>query len=195
MGKAKNNTKAPVKENAKVEIAIDYDKLADAIVKAEAKAIEDKKKKELEDREAHRNKVLTKYGYKEGNKLSKIWASLMLMLRAKREDIEGDETTFSFLQLSVEYVLLIGEYFLYMFCAAGVYAFINPSVLSVDSTVFSRIVLVVICVPVFFGAKAIKVARFEIDKMKDRDYMNAVVGSFMAIIATIVALISLFRGQ
>jgi len=173
---------------------IDYKKLAQAIVEAEAEA---EKQRELSKQEAHKVEsmnLLKKYGYIEGNSLSRIWANMRIVLFPKKEDIKGEYTTISLLQIAAETLLLIGEGFLYLFCITGAVILLKPSLIDNADVVMTRITVVCICFVAFVIARVLNTSRHEIENMKDKEYINVIVGSIMTVVATIVALIELFRG-
>ncbi len=175
-------------------IDFDYDKLAKAIVKAE---IEAKKQEELDKQNKQKQQniaLLKKYGYKEGSILSKVWANVRIVLFPKKEDIKGEYTTISLLQLSAETLLLIGECFLYLFCTTGLVLFFKPSIIDNSNETITRVTVVLVGTIAFVIARVLNTSRYEIEKMRDRDYINAIVGSIMTVVATIIALIEVVRG-
>ena len=119
----KETKKKTKEEPVSITFDIDYDKLAEAIVKAEIKA-----KKEIEENEIQKQKqeeinLLKKYGYKENKKYSKIIAKLKMLFFRKQKDIQGDNVTINFLKVSVESLLVFGEYSLYILSSILIYAF------------------------------------------------------------------------
>ena len=174
--------------------SFDYDKLAEAIVKAEIKANENLKNMEKEEDIKKLEEWRLTTGYNPGNKLSYITSIFKLMF-VKKKDIKDDRTTLAFIKVSTEVMILIGECFLYLFCVANLCIFINPSMISSNNYATTRISTLVMAIPVFVFARMLRISRFEIDNMENKDHLNAIVGSFMGVIGTIIALISLFRGQ
>ncbi len=179
--------------NITVNIDLDYETLAKAIVKAEREADEIKERKEKSDREKKRNELLKKYGYKEEKPHSRFWAYSKLICLARKKDAQDDIATVSMMKMVAETVLQAGELLLYVMIAASVYGFINPPGGSL-SVAIVRILFVFILLESFLFSRFLRISRFEIDKLEDREYINAVVSSIMAVVGTLIAIIALFKG-
>lgn len=187
---AKGNNKAPA-PIAKANVEIDYDKLAQAIVKAEEVA-----KEKADTLQREKSIALRKqFGYDESKPLTLPLSNIKMLLFAKRNDLTGNSVGYGLLQSATETLLVLGEYLLYLVCVAIIYAmFIQKSAQDV-SLLVKTLTLIITFIPTLFIARALRLFRFEIDNMKDRDCLNAIIGSLMAIVGTFVALFELFGSK
>lgn len=172
---------------------IDYDKLAEAIVSAEIKA-----KNEIEEREKNEKadvllSRVAKYDHIFGIKLPLILAYFWMMICIKRKDIESDETTLGLLHFSTEYILNIAEYIIYLFIAVAIYKMPQVNIPKGLDGFITVLIIVVILLIMFFFARSLRISRFEIENIKDRDYLNTISGSLMTVFATIIAIIEFLR--
>lgn len=166
------------KNSKKVSVfEIDYDKLAEAIVKA---------KEETKDISANK----TQSNKKEIKDVFKLFWKLITL---KKNEINDDSMTFAFLKLATEGIVLIAELILYLF---GVSCLLSPFLIGTDQTSFSLggiIILVIYGLLMIIYARFLRVSRLEIDRLNDREYLNTIIGSFLGIIGTIIAIIELIR--
>ena len=179
--------------NITVNIDFDYEMLAKAIVKAQREVDEIKEQKEQSDREEKRNELLKKYGYKEDKPHSRFWANLVLICLARKKDAQDDIATVSMMKMVAEIVLQAAELLLYVMIAASVYGLFNPPVGSLNKIVV-RILFILILFESFLFSRFLRISRFEIEKLEDREYINAVVSSILAVVGTLIAIIALFKG-
>lgn len=173
---------------------IDYDKLTAAIVKAHIEI--DKKAKEIESQEKEQKTAEWRkaIGYDPNRKITHF-TSTIKMLFVSKEAIKGDKTTMLFLKLATEMMLYIGEWFLYFLSISGVVALFKPQIIGLFNTLPFYVSISLIAVFAFIFARLLRISRLEIDNIEDRNYLNDIIGSFMAVVGTILALISLFGGK
>ena len=138
---------------------------------------------------------MKKYGYVEGNRVSQFFATLKLILLVKRKDVQGDTATFVLLQQSAEFLLWIGELFNYVICIAAVALFIKPDMAARLNPVQARIIAVGVFCLILVLARTIRISRLEIRHMDDEDFLSAIIGGLMTVIATVIALIEFFKGM
>ncbi len=182
--KAKN-TKVNKKENKSTNnvapFEIDYEKLAEAIVKAEVKAKEELKNKTIN------TSVKKQRSIKES--IRNFWK----LMTIKREEIEDDSITFAFLKLGVELIVLVAELALFLFGLVWLFTPLIVNYIGTKATIFEIAVLMFYGLLMLIYSRLLRVSRLEIDRLNDREYLNAIVGSFMGIVGTIIALLEFVR--
>ena len=192
MGKKKDKTNKSEKTVLSNALEIDYDKLADAIVKAQIIAKE-KEQKIQEEKKAQENEAWRRqFGYEEGKPGTRI-TSFARLLFVKKKDIKGDRATFALLQMSAELILAIAKWALYLFFAGCLlvpfYAYCTKQPLSVGETITG----VLMGILAFIYARMLRIAEIEIDNLTDREYLNTIIASITALIAMVVSIISISK--
>ena len=191
MSETKKKTNSVTK---KAVTEIDYDKLTEAIVKAHMEIEEKAKENELREKERKATEWRKAIGYNPNKKITHFTSTLK-MLFVNKDAIKGDKTTMLFLKMATEMMLNIGEWFLYLLALTGIVAVFKPQVIGLNNTISFYITTVLTVIFVFVFARLLRISRLEIDNIEDRNYLNDVIGSFMAVVGTILALISLFGGK
>ena len=178
----------------------DYQKFADAMVEAQRRAKEIEKceaEKEIQEKQAEWEKIL---GYKEYavsrlkivnkffsclNGLKVFWKIMVF----KKEDAKFDVATITLLRFSIEAILWLIKVTLYfvavILCIASFYSFSEKTFIP-----FNLSCLLMSFVP-FVLARIVRMAQFEIEHIKDRNYLIGILSSIAAFIAMILAIIAL----
>lgn len=193
MGKNKNKSN----QQQYLKTDIDYDKLAEAIVKAHKK-IKSQEEKETEDkRNAERQEWLKIIGCKDypdnekwlrrkRHEFKSNCAVLKSLFTFKRKDAKTPRLSFELMRLGAVAVYGLCEVLLYLFAL----------LLSV-SAVMANENIAEMCFFFAYGfvavlfARIIRIARFEIDNIKDREMLNTIFSATMAFIGVILAVIAL----
>lgn len=187
-----------------VRTDIDYDKLAEAIVKAhkEIKTSEEKEAKKQEKEE--RKEWYRIIGYKEIDEnwtwRRKKWqsfkndcATLKSVFTFKAENAKTPRLAFELMRLGTGMIYGICEWTLYLLGMFFiVFPFISKDVFFLD---YGNIGLGFLSI--FFG-KIIRIAKLEVENVKDKEMLNMIFSANMTfvgvILAVIAIVISLFQG-
>lgn len=185
-------------------IEIDYDKLADALVRANSSI-----KKQDALAESERNAVTRKewyslIGFKEypdnEKLLKRLWHKLrnyvsvlwhMLWLREK--DAKHDVAIFGLIRLSAYAIFVIIKWLLYL---ASVMLLVM-AFCTFESSVLTfqiRPMYLLISLFAFLIAHWFRIAVFEIENMSDRNYLIGILSSVTGFIAMVIAVIALLVG-
>lgn len=178
----------------------DYQKFADAMVEAQRRAKEIEKceaEKEIQEKQAEWEKIL---GYKEYpvsrpkivnkffsclNGLKVFWKIMVF----KKEDAKFDVATVTLLRFSIEAILWLIKVTLYfvavILCIASFYSFSEKTFIP-----FNLSCLLMSFFP-FVLARIVRMAQFEIEHIKDRNYLIGILSSTTAFIAMVIAIIAL----
>lgn len=188
---------APVVKNTEGPV-IDYKKLAEAIVLAqeEAEVRHSKEEEKLtEERQQEWQKVLGQKTYSNENNITRplhkarnnIVGFFKIMLLSPKA-VQGDNATFGLLQFSLVLLFWAIKLLLYLLTiglgVAGIYSF--------EQKTFAFSVLPLLyAIPSFILGRIFRIAGFEIEKMKDRNYLLSILSAVTAFIAMILALVAL----
>ena len=198
----KVNKKKKTKPNIKnSSIEIDYDKLADAIVKAQnkVKEIELEKQETLrqeEQKEWQKNlkqkeitdKTKCKFLIKVRNFFCCLWQLLFL----KRNKTQTDKATIALTKLSLSGIFGFLKWALYFFAFVWIiYAFI--SVVETNIIFEFKLEFIFYSVVAFLVARIIRIAMFEMENMTDREYLFAILSASTSFFALVLALFALFK--
>ena len=185
----KNQTVANNSNNVSNKPEIDYDKLAQSIIKAHLEIdkikIDMQKKQEEKAKEERKQNSRKLIGYKEypdnENVLFKILHSLrnfLVMLIHfiffKKENVKSDSTTYAIIQTTT----------------SGIYGLIKWVFYTLALVMFLKSFL-------YFDGQSIMVNPyfvFEIENIEDRNYMFSIFTGTTSFFAMLLALISLFKG-
>lgn len=178
-----------------INVDIDYDKLAKAIVSAQNQ-VDDDKAKEHERQHKERLKEWHKIvHYKECSENSgkiKVFlynirnaiCGFYALITFKRRNAKNDHTTFSLLQFATSSLFDVIRLLLYIITAFIVLAVIQNN----------KPIWLIYGLGSFTFARMFRVASFEIDNMKDRQYLIAIFSAITSFLALIIAIIALFKG-
>lgn len=176
----------------------DYQKFADAMVEAQKRSKEIEKseeKKEIQRIQAEWEKIL---GYKNPghstNSIVKYFHGLINGLKIfwkimtiKKDEARFDTATAAILHISIDAMLWIIKVILYIvsiyFAVSSIYSFSDELFIS-----FNYICLLWSFIP-FILARIVRMAQFEIEQIKDRNYLIGILSSMAAFIAMILAII------
>lgn len=195
MARSKSNNSQYIKTD------IDYDKFAEAIVKAhkiikdtEEKEAQRKKKKERED-------WLNIIGYKEINDdwtwYKKKWQSfknncstIKSIITFKAQDAKTPRLSFELIRLLTSMVYGISSFILYII---AVFFLLTLIFLAGFDKIYS-----VLAIPTLLLARIIRIAELEVENLKDRELLNTIFTANMTfvgvILATVAIIIEVFSG-
>lgn len=178
-----------------INVDIDYDKLAKAIVSAQNQVDEDKVKeqeRQTEERLKEWHKIVHYKEYSENSGKIKIFlynirnaaCGFYALITFKRKNAKNDSTTFVLLQSATSNLFSAIKWILYVITIFIVLAVIQNH----------KPVWLIYGLGSFTFARIFRVASFEIDNMKDRQYLIAIFSAITSFLALIIAIIVLFRG-
>lgn len=180
-------------ENINVEI--DYDKLAKAIVSAQNQVDEDKAKEQDKQKEERLKEWHKIVHYKECSENSgkikmflynirNVVCAFYVLITFKRENAKNDSITFSLFQSVTSILFSAIEWLFYMITVSIVLVIIKNN----------KPVWLIYGLVSFIFARIFRAASFEIDNMKDRQYLIAIFSSITSFLALIITIIALFKG-
>ena len=177
---------------------IDYDKLADAIVRAHY-AIENEKQKQA-DREAEqwRKKMGVKvFPDRPIRQFLNDMTMVKSMVFIKRSDATMGGATYSLIRQFSEFFFGAVEWALYLIAiilfACGIYnAFLHPQLST--HPLLSTALFVVHSLLALLFARLFRIARFEVGNMQEREEILSVSSTIAAIMALIVSIVNLVVG-
>lgn len=174
-------------------VRIDYDKLAEAIVKANLKTDEELKELEENEREELQQKWENVLGYNDDLKgKEKICNNLKIfwnILFFKKENVLTLVANNALLKMILAGLYIIIEILLYTFAIFGIGIIV---VLFINKNYGSGIMAILVPFISFTIARIVRMARFEIDIINDKNYLAtlfAAIISFVALIASAIAIV------
>ena len=201
MGNKKQTKKTtPITQNVKGQtFEFDYEKLAKAIVHAQAEAeiLHEKEKKEIADKQLQEwRKSMGIKTYKKEKFFMRIFhswqngvVSFFKILFFKKKDALEDRATFALLQTILASLFGLINFFCYLLAIVGVVLMVYFA--DQGKPAFS-IMLVVCSTVAFIFGRLFRIVKFEIEKMTDRNYMLSILSAVTALIAMLLALVALF---
>lgn len=185
---------------------IDYDKLATAIVKAQ-KIIDDKQNIALEEQKEHELENWHKaIGYKDYNDdnakfhiikiahgIRNFFSVLFHFIFFKRKNATSDTVTFGLLQMATSGIFAICHFSLSMLALF----LVLYSLITIDETklIFEfKLPFLIYGFLSFLFSRFFKIASFEMDNIKDKNYMITIFSATTCFFAMVFALIALFKG-
>lgn len=191
---AQSNTATSSKESVTLEI--DYDKLANAIVKANEISEEQKVKSEKakqEQRQTDWRKALLGKKYDKGtsNDAPNYWETFWGLMLFKKEYATGDNAVYALLKLGGCFLLFLYEYLFYFLSYVPIKIAIGDFSLSLSQLTkvgacFGLLLLFLII------ARVIRVARLQIKNCENGQFVVAAFNSLVAFTAMIFTIITLF---
>ena len=178
----------------------DYQKFADAMVEAQRRAKEIEKceaEKEIQEKQAEWKKILghKEYPVSRCKLVNKFFSSLngvkvfWKIITFKKKDAKFDVATVTLLRFSIYAILWLIKITLYfvtvVFGIASFYSFSEKTFIP-----FNLSCLLMSFVP-FVLARIVRMAQFEIEYIKDRNYLIGILSSTTAFIAMVIAIIAL----
>lgn len=180
-----------------VKQEIDYDKLADAIVKAQIdfKVYEknEAEKQEEIDRKSWRKII----GYEEIDQnwtwRKKKWQAFkngVFTLKAifffKAENAKTPRLTFELIRLGTGMIYNLCEWCLYCLCFLFIIA-----IFSLKANIFTAIEYTVLAIMSAIFGKIIRIAKLEVENIKDKEILNMIFSANMAFVGVILAAIAI----
>lgn len=178
----------------KQQFEIDYDKLAEAIVKAQEKADKETIKQavidaqdELDKREREQQEAKKKEWQQTlGDNNLKTFFKILFMKKDEAKTLSANNTIIKMLLIGIYYIFEAIIYFL-------IIGFIIVAFL--EKTLFS------VCIAIFFLtiglliARIIRIARFEVEHIDDNKYLTTLFSSMLSLLAVIIAVVSVVITQ
>ena len=188
MGKRKEKTAVHIDT---LNLEIDYDKLADAIVRAQAKYNKELQQQEEDVRKEQiqiRNTVLGRKDYTNEKrwffrKVKEAWNNVQMVFRilfipkAHAQYLSGVNMLFRGV---TESIFALARYGLYIVAIALLYNFIFVKQLA-DYLIYA--------VVAFLYAQIFRLVQFEVERIKDREYVLAIFGAIISVIGLAVSIV------
>lgn len=187
-----------------INVDIDYDKLAKAIIKAQNQVDEDKAKeheRQKEERLKEWHKIVhykecpensgrtKRFLYSIRNAILGFWS----LCTIKKENINEDKMTFALLQLAGSSIFSVISFLLYIITFAIIVFLLSDS-MNDNILANAQPVFAVYAILTLLFASIFRIAAFEIEKIKNKDYLISIISVTTSIVAMIVAIIALFQG-
>ena len=183
-------------------VEIDYDKLAQAIVKAQEQADKDVIKNaviaandELENRkvlelEKANEEWQNSLGFNKNENIKNynIIKVLFKILFLKKEKAKFSVAN----NILVKMVLIISYWILEWLIYFGIVILIVATIIGKSLTMVTFLILAGVIAFIF--ARIVRIARFEVDNINDKDYLVSLLSSITSVIAMVVAIIALWKG-
>mgnify|MGYP006972223043 CR=1 FL=1 len=165
-------------------VEIDYDKLADAIVAAHERIEKDAERKQMEAQNAWREHL----GVREDGKLTFRAVGRLLFL--KKEAAKNDFATTAVTKSLLIWILRAFQIAALLGTAVSVVGVFNVF----DFSTWTAVNLLFILFTLIFMALfcVLRITILEIEQMKDRQYLLAILSAITSFLAMILALIALF---
>ena len=187
----RNKRKVPAAELKENNIDFDYDKFAEAIIKAEKKITEEKiRKQKEEDDEFQRNweKALNFKNYEQKNffeEMAQIKNVFGGIIHFKKKNIDRENAIYILFKLVNSFLLGIYQFLLYLIMLGGI-----ASVFFTYKNLWIILSIVIILFSLFF-ARFIRIARLEIEESRDRDVIMSVFNAVIAFTAMVLTIITI----
>lgn len=184
------------------EVTIDYDKLAEAIVKANKIIKEDEQNLALKQKEQENKEWNETMGYKiypeDETGIKKVFHSILNSIvvcwntfNLNPRKIKDDTVVFLLMQSVVSSFFSVLKIILYLGAALFLLLFVLSFFPDYAWSISHKILSLVICIFLFIYGKMFRLAALEIDNMTDRQYVVGIFSGLSAFLALIVAIISL----
>ncbi len=191
MSKNKSNNSTYVRPD------IDYNKLAEAIVKAHKKIKETEEKDAKRREKEERKEWLDIIGYKEielnlpwhKKKLQSIkndFATLKVVFTFKAENAKTPRLTFELMRLGTGLIYGISEWLLYLL---GAFFIASPFIMK-DKYFFDYGNIGIGFLSIFFG-KIIRIAKLEVENVNDKEMLNTIFSANMTFVGIVLAIIAI----
>lgn len=183
-----------ISDNAQ-NFEIDYGKLAEAIVKANNDAEEERKKRYLEQADAENAEFLTKIGVKEipenENKLKRKWRSFcnnwhyfLTFIFYKQEYATSPIMTFEIMKMVAGFFLgIIEKIFFILGIVFMVVAFKYTNVADIISIIIMGLILFVI-------SRFFRISKLEVNNIQEQETITSIYSSIISFISLVMATIA-----
>lgn len=181
------------KNNSQINISLDYDKLAEAIVKANKISTEKLAEEEKKANETTQKNWLKRNHLDAEKQPRKFFGFIWFVLRlpfVKKEDISRDEVTSALVKYCVYYIFKLFQLVFLLLCFLSILGTINVTNFSAWSPYNLFFVA-----PLFscWGMSGIfRMSAIEIDKMHDRQMLLSILSAITSFVAMVVAIVALF---
>jgi len=185
--------------NNRIRCEIVSDKLAEALVKAQGIIEADKKLKEENNKKAFRGKLGVKDYSDEkssfikclktaGNKFCVFFNVLFI----RKNILESADPALAFAQTTAGFVLGCAQFGCYIFCALVVATlFYHPGTDALY--IWHYVIIALFFIASFFLAQIFRMMKIQVENMRDREYLFAIIGAVVSIASLIISIISCFR--
>ena len=174
--------------------SINSEELADAIVKAQEKAENNRTQKIQADKEAAVKRWQNTIGLREDKPLSYVTAFFKLLC-LKKKDVDGDRVTTTLLMFIAKGIMqfvMFGMFSITILSIVGI--FIAEKYIG-GNVILVKIELVALAFICFTFGNLFRISSYEIEKIDNKDYLNTILTSVLTILGTIIAIISLAKGK
>lgn len=173
-------------------VRIDYDRLAEAIVKAELKVndeLEQREETEYEKIKEEWNGTLGINDELKGiKKLDNNIKGVLNILFIKKEKVITLSANNALLKLTIMGIYALFEFVLYAFIAVG----LGTLILFLIKGFFSwGLIVIAITILLLFIARIIRIARFEVEKISDQNYLATLFSAVIAFVAIIISIVAI----
>lgn len=191
MGKKKSNNSQYIRTD------IDYDKLAEAIVKAHQKVqdIEEKcaERKDKEERKEWQKTIgyieypETEKGFlKKWHSMRNDWAVFCSAMTFKAEYAKKPRVAFELMRLATSSLYRLCEILLYILGLAIMFVAVCAATISPIGFA---------CIPIgtiaWFFARIVRIAKLEVENITDKDILNTLFGANMTFLGVILAMVAI----
>ena len=117
------------------------------------------------------------------------------MLCLKKKDIDGDRITTTLLMFIAKGIMqfvMLCMFFLMVVSVVGIFVIGSYTK---GNTTLARIELLMVSFMCFTFGNLFRISSYEIEKMENKDYLNTILTSILAILGTVIAIISLVKGK
>lgn len=188
--------------NRKQTFEIDYDKLANAIVKAQDEANTETIKnaiiqaqEEIKSKEFEKIKLKTEQWQNAiGNNKNKPECIndlkfLLKLLAIRKKEVIADFANNALLKIAASILYWLFEYILYILCIVIVVT------CAINFSCVLLTIAILFDVLVFIIARIIRIARFEIDYINDKNYLISIISTSASVFALVVTIVTIFANK
>ncbi len=188
-----------------VKQEIDYDKLTEAIIKAQ-KAIKDDENEKIKEQEKQERENWRKaIGYKEYNddkakfylkalhRIRNFFSVLFHFIFFSEKKATSDTVTFGLIQMTTSGIFQLCSMLLVLI--SFLFVLMSFGIVQEMKFIFKfQPIYLGYALPTFMFSKFFKIASFEVAKLKDKNYLIAIFSATTCFFAMVFALIALFKG-
>lgn len=181
------------KNNSQINISLDYDKLAEAIVKANKISTEKLAEEEKKANETTQKNWLKLNHLDAEKQPKKFFQAFWWFIRfpfIKKENILQDKSTFAIIQTVVIGILRLFQIAFFLLGIVSICGVVNMFDFSTWSPYNLAFLAVLFLSLVLYGA--FRMSAIEIDKMHDRQMLLSILSAITSFVAMVVAIVALF---
>ena len=172
---------------------IDYEKLAEAILKAEIKAKEITEQQARDKNDAEAKKLLHRIGLNDKFPLSVFPAVIKIMFMKKEDAPKTDNAVFALITYPMSMLMWLLGWILFLLSPCTVFLGIKEIIKCDISGIATGIVAISIGFCLFLYAGILKLSGQQLDVMEDRGKAYSTVTALIALVALVISIISLLQ--